>query len=108
MEELGNLISRLEGITEILDKNGYGTWGLLILDAVDILKKQHEGKQPVNPKWHGDTYSGECPDCGRIVQFAQRYCHNCTRALDWKDLIDKAEKENDIHESPIPKTRNVP
>ena len=31
---------------------------------------------------HG-SYIGYCPVCGRIVDFAQRFCHNCTQSLEW-------------------------
>ena len=56
-------------------------------DALELLKQLCEAMKPTGLRmWH-DGYVGDCPSCGRVVQFAQKYCHNCTRLLDWGEVL---------------------
>lgn len=59
----------------------------LMKDALELLKPLCEAMKPTGLRmWH-DGYVGDCPSCGRVVQFAQKYCHNCTRLLDWGEVL---------------------
>lgn len=61
-----------------------------------LLKTQTEPKKPKNiRKWH-DGYVGDCPSCSRVVRFAQRHCHNCTRLLDWSDVLLLPSEDDDV------------
>ena len=67
----------------------------LMKDALELLKVQYDAMKPIDiRKWH-DDYVGDCPSCGRVVRFAQRYCHNCTRLLDWVEVMEFPTEEDD-------------
>ena len=67
----------------------------MMRDALELLKVQYDAMKPIDiRKWH-DGYVGDCPSCGRVVRFAQRYCHNCTRLLDWAEVMEFPTEEDD-------------
>jgi len=53
--------------------------------AINALRKQGNPMMVVNLKDTGTNMGivAYCPVCGRIVDFAQRFCHNCTQSLEW-------------------------
>ncbi len=44
------------------------------------LKKVDENGEPCLPRNHG-----VCPICGFVVEYSDKYCHECGQALDWSD-----------------------
>ena len=70
------------------------------LDKIDsaikeLKKTQTEAKRPKKVRlWH-NIYVGDCPDCHRIVRFAQKHCHNCTRLLDWTEVLEMPHDEDE-------------
>ena len=66
-------------------------------DALTLLKMQCEARKPENLKTHPyDGFIGNCPSCGRIVRFAQKYCHNCTQLLNWVEVLELlCEEDNE-------------
>ena len=50
---------------------------------------QTKAKEPKDIRWiRKNDLGGTCPNCGRIILFAQRYCHNCTQLLDWTKAVE--------------------
>ena len=65
-------------------------------DSIKELKKtQTESKRPEKVRFWHDGYVGDCPDCHRIVRFAQKHCHNCTRLLDWTEVLEMPHDEDE-------------
>ena len=64
-------------------------------DALELLRMQVEAKTPTEIRLMHDEYIGHCPSCGRVVHFAQRYCHNCTRLLNWSEVLELPFEEDD-------------
>lgn len=81
----------LFGITYVFLFIIYGT-----VDTLYSYKfRQRYAKKPLDIKRWRDEYVGDCPECKRVVRFAQKYCHNCTQRLDWQDVVDYGETKND-------------
>lgn len=79
---------------------------LIVVNRIDriedkinkLLKTQTESKKPKNiRKWH-DEYVGDCPSCNRVVRFAQKHCNNCTRLLDWSEVLEFPTDDDDDDE----------
>lgn len=65
-------------------------------NAIKELKKtQTESKRPEKVRLWRNEYVGDCPDCHRIVRFAQKHCHNCTRLLDWTEVLEMPHDEDE-------------
>ena len=66
-------------------------YALIAVMLSKISKMQWKEQKPKKPfnirRWHNE-YIGNCPDCQRIVRFAQRYCHNCRLPLDWIEVLN--------------------
>ena len=66
--------------------------------AINLLNKQGEPQMVIDIS--DVTKSGiyaKCPNCNRVVNFAQRYCHNCTQPLEWPvdDILANSEPDDD-------------
>ena len=66
--------------------------------AINLLNKQ--GKPQMVVDISDVTKSGiyaKCPNCNRVVNFAQRYCHNCTQPLEWPvdEILENAEPDDE-------------
>jgi len=66
-----------------------------IEEKIDMLLKQQVNKQKPKGirKWH-DGYVGDCPSCSRVVQFAQKHCHNCLQLLDWSEVLEMGTEDD--------------
>lgn len=75
-------------------------YDIIKLDRIEanqkkLLKSQTDPQRPKDLRlWH-EGYVGDCPVCGRVVQFAQKHCHNCTQLLDWQEVLDLPSEEDD-------------
>lgn len=67
--------------------------------AINALRKQGNPMMVVNLKDTGTNMGivADCPVCGRIVDFAQRFCHNCTQSLEWpvEEILANSEEDDD-------------
>ena len=66
--------------------------------AINLLNKHGEPQMVVDIS--DVTRNGihaKCPNCNRVVGFAQRYCHNCTQPLEWPvdDILANSEPDDD-------------
>ena len=63
---------------------------MVINDKIDKLLKPMANKaRPLNLKEvYEGRYVGECPSCSRLVEFAQKHCHNCCQLLDWTEVLE--------------------
>lgn len=60
---------------------------IMLSKIYKIQWKEQEPKKPWNIRRLRNEYIGNCPDCQRVVRFAQRYCHNCRLPLDWTEVL---------------------
>jgi len=78
---------------------------ILKMDALELLKAQqteiaflkphYEPRKPNGIHiWH-HGYIGHCPSCDRVVDFAERFCHNCTQLLDWSEVLEMPSENDD-------------
>ena len=74
-------------------KNGlFRIW----MARMERLKRQENAKRPTDLRFfQHDGYHGKCPYCKRCVDFAQKYCHNCTQLLDWQEVMEVVPKDGD-------------
>lgn len=60
--------------------------------AIALLKPFAESKRPDNLRErHAGrirVYIGDCPVCHRVVEFAQKHCHDCCQLLDWTEVLE--------------------
>ena len=70
---------------------------LMVIDnKIDKLLKPMTNKaRPLNLKEvYNGRYIGECPSCQRMVEFAQKHCHNCCQLLDWTEVLEMPCKDD--------------
>ena len=63
--------------------------------AINLLNKQDKPKMVVDiSDMTKPLIHAHCPNCGRAVEFAERYCHNCTQPLEWpvEEIVMAAEE----------------
>ena len=80
-----------------------GCLELLRKDALELLRPLVEAKKPENLRERraGRTrvHLGDCPVCHRVVEFAQKHCHNCVQLLDWTEVLEMPCEDEDSFET---------
>ena len=67
----------------------------LLRDVLELLKPLAESKRPDNLREGRYWRIGDCPVCHRVVEFAQKHCHNCTQLLDWTEVLEMPCEDED-------------
>ena len=66
--------------------------------AINQLNKQGEPRMVIDiSDVRKSCIRAKCPNCNRVVCFAQRYCHNCTQPLEWPVdyILENSEPDDD-------------
>ena len=109
MADMANVINELNGCIEHIRENNFHKipfWGncqSAMMDALELLKPLAESKRPENLRERraGQTrvHLGDCPVCHRVVEFAQKHCHNCVQLLDWTEVLEMPCEDEDSPET---------
>jgi len=83
-ENMGEIISSLEDISEILFNKGYNSWGNTIRKTIALLKQ--EAVEPTLKREGRNKYYSYyvCPRCDDEVVYDQNYCSECGVRFLWE------------------------